>query len=63
MIMPELYQQIFPDAKWVYTCRNVKSSYKSRFGGPLEENKYNLIVENRLKTWESFDLSSIISDF
>ncbi len=57
MIMPELYQQIFPDAKWIYTHRNIKSSYKSRFGGPLEENQYNLIVENRLNTWNDFEIS------
>ncbi len=59
MIMPELYQQIFPDAKWVYTSRSIESSYKSRFGDPLEESKYNLIVENRLNTWKKFEISNI----
>ena len=53
LILSELYHELFPDAKWVFINRDIKETYKSRFGEAISFDQWELITKERLNRWHS----------
>lgn len=53
ILAPELYTKLYPEAKWIYIQRNLKDSFKSKFGEKMTFEEYSNMVKNRLDCWES----------
>jgi hypothetical protein len=53
LVLADLYDELFPDAKWVFVQRDIEATYKSRFGRHLSFSDWQRIVERRSQLWQS----------
>lgn len=51
VILADLYDELFPNAKWIFIERCIEETYRSRFGQPLSIKQWEKITENRLTCW------------
>ena len=52
-VLAGLYDEIFPDAQWIYISRDINETYKSRFGGEISFEDWRKITNRRISLWES----------
>lgn len=53
LVLADLYDELFPEAKWIFTQRSIKETYRSRFGEELSFGEWERITNERLRKWES----------
>jgi hypothetical protein len=53
MVLADLYDELFPDAKWIYIDRDVEETYRSRFGAELSFERWVRITKDRMGVWHS----------
>lgn len=51
MILSDIYYKLFPQAKWIFINRNVKETFKSRFGEELSFTEWQEITNKRMELW------------
>jgi hypothetical protein len=52
LIIADLYNELFPRVKWIAIHREVKETFKSRFGVPLTYEEWEKITGTRLRKWQ-----------
>jgi len=52
LIIADLYNELFPGAKWIVVHRDVRETFKSRFGKPLTYEEWEKITHIRLRKWQ-----------
>ena len=52
VVLGDLYDDLFPDARWIYIERNVKSTYQSRFGEDIPFTEWEVITRKRIEAWQ-----------
>jgi hypothetical protein len=58
LIIADLYDELFPRAKWIVIHRDVRETFKSRFGKPLTYEEWGKITRTRLRKWQQTKPSS-----
>jgi len=53
LILSELYHELFPEAKWVFINRDIKETYKSRFGESMSFKQWKSITKERMSRWHN----------
>lgn len=53
IILADLYDELFPNAKWIFIQRDIEETYRSRFGDPLSFEQWQQITSDRLSIWQS----------
>jgi len=53
IVMPDLYNELFPNSKWIYIQRNIEETYKSRFGYYISKADWYNIVNKREEIWNN----------
>jgi len=51
MILADLYDELFPDARWIRIDRDVEATHRSRWGAPLSIDAWREISEARTRAW------------
>lgn len=52
LIIADLYNELFPEAKWIVIQRDESETFKSRFGTPLTYVEWEKINKTRLRKWQ-----------
>ncbi|MEM8907770.1 MAG: sulfotransferase [Bacteroidota bacterium] len=52
LVLADLYDELFPKAKWFCIRRNVEATYQSRFGKSISRAEWQTITENRYAAWQ-----------
>lgn len=58
MAINEVYSHLFPDAKWIFIERDIKETYKSRFGKKISFEDWEKITSNRMEAWNRGEAST-----
>lgn len=53
VILADLYDQLFPEVKWIFIHRSVEETYQSRFGDDMSFEEWRRLSEARLQRWEA----------
>lgn len=53
IIIGDIYKEIYPDAIWFYTSRNIKETYRSRWGNKISFCEWERICQEREKAWKN----------
>lgn len=53
LVISELFEKTFPDAKWIYIERNVEDTFKSRFGTPMTIEEWTKLTDKRISIWNN----------
>ena len=51
LVLSKLFDEIFPDAKWIFIERSVEDTFRSRWGSDLSIEEWKEIVANRRDIW------------
>lgn len=57
LCLADFYNDIYPNAKWIFIQRNVNDTFKSRFGEYIDYDKWVEISGKRLKYWFASEVS------
>jgi hypothetical protein len=52
LIIADLYDELFPDAKWIVIQRDISETFKSRFGKEISFDQWEKITAFRLARWQ-----------
>jgi hypothetical protein len=52
LIIADLYDELFPDAKWIVINREPKATYRSRFGKRISYEEWKEITGKRQRAWQ-----------
>jgi hypothetical protein len=52
-LLANLYDELFPDAKWIFIQRDIKQTYKSRFGEAISFENWEIITNRRIQLWKT----------
>ncbi len=52
LIIADLYDELFPDAKWIVIRRDIDETFKSRFGKGIPFEEWQKITGTRLNRWQ-----------
>lgn len=58
LVLGDMYDELFPEAKWLCIKRNVEDTYKSRFGKKRTWEEWTSITQNRYASWEQTNAST-----
>jgi len=53
IVLADLFNDLFPSAKWIYISRNVSAMFASRFGASISYPKYVRMLERRFAVWNA----------
>lgn len=53
MVLADLYDELFPEAKWIFVQRTVEETYRSRFGDKMPFEEWKTISDSRLRRWQA----------
>lgn len=53
MVIPDIYYDLFPAAKWIFIERDVNETYQSRFGIPISFEDWVKVTNRRLEYWKT----------
>jgi len=53
LVLSQLYDELFPEAKWLFIHRDVEATFRSRFGGRMSFEKWKKITKSRMDIWFS----------
>ena len=51
LVLADIYDELFPEAKWLCIKRKTEDTYKSRFGKERSWEEWTSITENRYAAW------------
>ena len=57
VLLSEIYDEIYPDAKWIYIKRDIVETFKSRFGQKISMSQWEEITEKRVSGWRCSNVS------
>ena len=52
LVIADLYDELFPNAKWIVIQRDIKETYRSRSGKPLTYREWKKVTKNRMRKWQ-----------
>jgi hypothetical protein len=52
LVIADLFDELFPEAKWIVIQRDDSETFKSRFGVPLTYGEWKKINRTRLRKWQ-----------
>jgi len=53
LVLADLYDELFPSAKWIFTHRASEETYRSRFGPAMSQEEWLAVTERRLAIWHA----------
>jgi hypothetical protein len=53
LVLADLYDELFPEAKWIFIQRSIEETYTSRSGETLSFEEWERITNERLRIWNS----------
>lgn len=53
MVLADLYDELFPNLKWIFINRDINDTYNSRFGEHLSFEEWEHITLKRLNVWHN----------
>jgi len=51
LVLADMYDELFPDARWIVINRNIHETYKSRFGRKMSFDEWKILTEKRMIKW------------
>lgn len=51
VVLADLYDDLFPDARWIYIQRDIVNTFQSRFGDAISFSDWEVITQKRIDAW------------
>ncbi len=56
-LISDIYDELFPEAKWLYVSRDIEETYRSRFGEHISFEEWEELTRNRIDHWKRSKVS------